>query len=119
MGIITTMRRQIAVYWSLTPNDVKYDRYGQPIPIITPVEIKCRWEDVQEEFIDSEGTKRLSRSVVYVDRIVDIAGSLFLGLLTDLTDPEVPSDNPGAFEIIQFTQLPNLRNTETLLTAFL
>ena len=119
MGIIKSMRRQVAVYWSLSNAAVKYDAYGNPITQVVPVEIKCRWDQMQTEFIDAEGTKRLSQAVVFVDRDVDIGGSLFEGVLSDLVDPSDPNKNPGAFEIKAFTRTPNLKNTETLLTAFL
>ena len=118
MGVITRMRNQKAVYWSLGTGSVKYDDFGQPINTSIPIEIACRWDGSQTEFIDTEGTKRLSQGVVYVDRKVDIGGHLFEGTLSDLIHPSDPNKNPGAFEIKQFTTTPNFKATETLLTAF-
>jgi len=115
------MRKQTAVYWALDSADSAgddFDEFGQPI-LTDPVEIKCRWDDVNEEFLDAKGAKRLSRAKVYVDRVVDINGVLMLGSLTDVDESKRPIDNDGAYEIRRLDKNPNLRATETLLTAYL
>ena len=114
MGLIKRMRRQVAVYWAKSGTD----DYGQPIKV-TPVEIKCRWEDIVEEFIDPDDNPQMSKSVVYVDRTVDIGGVLMLGTLTSGVDQANPKENDGAWEIKQFNSLPDLKAKEFLLTAYL
>lgn len=115
------MLKQTAVYWGLASvesdgND--YDNYGQPV-LTEPVELKCRWEDEQVEFIAADGTKQISKSVVYVESDVAAGGVLMLGTLSDITDSENAKENDGAWEIKGFGKLPNFRATEFLRTAYL
>ena len=114
MGIITRMMKQTAVYWA--PSTI--DEFGK-FTWAEPVEIVCRWEDVAEEYIDAEGDRQLSSAKVYVGEDVEVGGVLFLGEITDIESGGDPKDNDGAWEIRKFAQLPNLKNTETLRTAFL
>ncbi len=118
MSIISRMRKQDAVYWSLTAAGIKYDTFGNPVNAVQPIQIKCRWDGSQEEFLDSEGTKRMSQAVVFVDRDVDIGGYLFEGVVADLQNQTDPRKNSEAFEIKAFKRTPNLKATEFLLTAF-
>jgi len=109
------------VYWppgSDESGGSDYDEYGKPL-YASPVEIDCRWEDIIQEFVDERDETTFSRSLVYVDRDVKLRGVLFLGELTDVTDLVNPKSNEGAWEIRRFDKLPNLRNTETLRTAYL
>jgi len=113
MGIITKMRRQKAVWWKrLSP-----DRYGRPT-FALPVEVDCRWEEDAREFLSPKGEKLVSQAVVYVDRPMTVGDRLRLGEL-DSTIPNNPLALNDTFEIRQFTQLPNLKVTETLYTAYL
>lgn len=113
MSIITKMRKQTAVYWQQAAG---VDDYGRA-SFEDPVEITCRWEDVREEYIDENNERQLSKSVIYVDRVMKIGDWLFLGDLSDLSDSEVPESNEGAIEVKYFGKLPNLKNTEYLLTV--
>jgi hypothetical protein len=115
------MRKQTAVYWppgSEETGGADYDGYGHPL-FASPVEISCRWEDIVQEFVDSENETRFSQSIVYTDRDVKLRGVLMLGTLNDVTDLDNPKENEGAWEIRRFDKLPNLRNTEILRTAYL
>lgn len=115
------MRKQVAVYWALEGSESggdDYDNFGQP-QYTTPIEIKCRWEAKIEEFVNASGTRILSNAIVYVDQDVDVGGVLMLGELTDITDSEVPKENDNAWEIQRFDNLPNLKVTEFLKTAYL
>ena len=115
MSIISRMRKQDAIYWAR----VGYDVNGQPT-YDSPVGIECRWEDTAEEFIDAQGTRCVSRAVVYVDREVTIGGVLMLGDVDSSgLEEEYPLENEGAVEIKQFSKMPNLKATEYLLTAHL
>ena len=117
MSIISKMTKQgqRCIFWAITG----FDQYGQPT-YDEPVDIDCRWEDEIQEYIDKDGNQKLSKSVVYVDRNMEVGGVLLLGSLDDSgIDEENPLINEGASEIMQFCKLPNLRNTETLRTAIL
>lgn len=121
MSIITRMRKQTAVYWAPGSEETggkDYDDYGRPL-YADPVEISCRWEDVNEEFVTPDGTRDSSRCIVYTDRVVALRGVLMLGTLNDVADLDDPKKNDDAWEIRRFDKLPNLRNTETLLKAYL
>jgi hypothetical protein len=114
MSLISRMRRQDAVYWAPGSND----RFGNPTNS-QPVQIKCRWETIITQIVNSEGREVLSHSLVYVDRDVVVGGILWLGTLEQLTSQSEPFKNQGAAEIIRFDKTPNIRNTETLREAYL
>ncbi len=114
MGIITRMRKQQAVWWALA----SIDGHGKEV-YVSPVQIKCRWEDSNEEFMDAGGDRQLSNAIVYVDRDTPVGGVLMLGVLADITDPINIKENDGAWEIRKFNNLPNLKATEFLKTAML
>ena len=114
MGIITTMRRQVCVYWAFS----SFDDYGQPT-WIAPVEIECRWEDVHEEFIDANEQRQISKAIVYVDREMTVGSVLMLSALDSGVDEDNPKQNDNAYEVRRFERLPNLKNTEILRTAIL
>lgn len=115
MGLIARMRKQKAVWWAVTG----WDNGGRP-RFAEPVEIDCRWEEKAEEFIDAEKVRRVSSSVVYVDRKV-LPGYLCLSELADL-DTSIkfePLKNPAAFKVQGYSEIPKLRLTETLRIAYL
>lgn len=121
MSIITRMRKQTAVYWppgSESTAGRDYDDYGRPL-YGDPVEIDCRWVDVNEEFVGPTGDRLSTQSIVYTDRDVGLRGVLMLGELTDITDADNPKNNLNAWEIRRFDKTPNLRNTEVLRKAYL
>lgn len=113
MGIITRMMKQKAVYWA--PNGT--DKFGQQA-YAAPVELRCRWEDKQELFIDITGTQQVSKSIVYVESDVKLDGVLWLGELEDVA-PINPFSNEGASKIRAFGKLPKINLRETLRTAIL
>ncbi len=121
MSIIKRMRKQTAVYWAMAASESAgedFDDHGQP-QWASPVEIKCRWEDVSKEFVDPKGTTRVSRSIVYADRDLVVGGVLMLGELTDVDEEENVLENDGAWEIRRFDKIPNLKATEFLRMAYL
>ena len=121
MSIIKKMRKQTAVWWPLAginSGGYDYDEDGQPL-YADPVQIDCRWENVNTEILLPNGTTYISKSTVYVDRDVTISGLLMRGVLADITDAANPRQNEGVWEIMRFDDLPNLKATEFLKTAFL
>lgn len=120
MRIIRKMRRRKAVYWAPAGND----RMGKAT-FAEPIEIKCRWEDKVSEIVNSEGRTIVTTSIVYPDQVLELTGYLWLipkgedmdsveGL--NLTNPKA---NEGAKEVKAMGQLPDLRDTDVLLTAWL
>lgn len=128
MSLIKRMRRQTAVWW----NRLEDDEFGQPVYAL-PVEIDCRWDDEAREYIQPNGTKAVSRAVVYVDRDMRPGDKLKLCTLADLesatdsndtndtndTNDSAPSVVEGAYEILGWAKNPNIRATEYLRTAYL
>lgn len=113
MSLIKRMRRQKAVYWKrTTPNH--YGTFGYE----APVEIACRWEDKAGEFRNTAGEETASIANVYVDRVMTIGDKLMRGELESGTEVD-PRNEPGAFEIQSFEQLPDIKAKETLLLAHL
>ena len=66
-----------------------------------------------------KGSKVISSSIVYVDRVMKAKDVLMLGELDSGVDQDNPKDNTNAWEIQGFDKLPNLKNTEILRTAYL
>jgi len=114
MSIITRMRKQDAVYW---PYD-SIDQFGKKA-FGSATAIRVRWEDINEEYLDGAGERRMSKALVYVDRDVLIGGMLMLGTIADITDTVNIRENEGAWEIRRFDKLPNLKNTEYLRSVYL
>lgn len=110
MGIITTMRRQDAVYWPV----VRVDSQNRVV-LGTPVQLKVRWEDKVEEYIQPDGQPMISQSIIYVGQDVHLRGWLWLGLLASA--PADPTIVREAREIKCFEKLPKLRGSEVLRTV--
>ncbi len=113
MSLIKRMRRQRAVYWQRTAPD-HYGTFGYA----APVEIACRWEDKIGEFRNDMGEKHASIANVYVDRVMSIGDKLMRGELESDTS-EDPREEPDAYEIQAFEQIPDINAKETLLLAHL
>lgn len=101
----TSARNQDAVYWA--PDGV--NGFGQPT-FADPVEIKCRWVDKQETFVDGRtGDEALSSAIVYPDQAVVLNGQLYLGTLADLNSAQTadPLTFAGAKEIKGLDNTPS------------
>lgn len=114
MSLIKRMRRQRAIYWAFTG---ELDHYGRP-SFLPPIEIHCRWVDESQELRSPQGTIVNFSSKVYVDRVMKIGEFLKRGELESNTSDD-PTSESDTHMIQRFDQLPNLRATETLLTALL
>lgn len=113
MSIIKRMRRQTAILWTRGAPD-RFGRYT----FAEPIEIKCRWDDTTEEFVNPKGQKQIGRSVVYVDRVIAPGDRLKRGDL-DSSAVDDPLDDTLAYEVQRVDQNPNLKATEFLITAYL
>lgn len=114
MSLIKRMRKRYAAYWPpLKPDADGNPRYG------TPIELRCRWEQTSEDYIDPEGVRQFNNAKVFVDRDLVSGGLLCLGRLDAILYPTQPFKNEGVGEITKVDKLPNLRNTEELITVFL
>jgi len=84
-----------------------------------PVEINCRWDEVTEEMIASNGTKFLSKSKVMVDRRIQ-EGVLLSCLLIDIINMLNPYANTvQAWKIQKFAIHPDVPGEEALYEVYL
>jgi hypothetical protein len=96
MSFLSLALTEEITYWApLTP-----DQFGK-VAVAAPITIKCKWEDVQELFINAQGEEVRSSAMVYVDRDVVEQGWLFRGIST-ATEPRTVL---GAKEIRGFNNI--------------
>ena len=98
--------------------DIHVDEHGLNLKSLIKT-FRVSWEDVIERFLDNEGSEQTSKSIVYVDRPVDVDGYLYLGVLNGVTNVAAPKSLSDAWPIRQFMRLPELRNRQKLKTAYL
>ena len=103
---------QTAVYWP--PEEP--GRYGRPT-YGTAIEIACRWDDVQKEFISARGDQEVSLAELIVDRDLEVKGVLMLGVLSDVVDLDDPKSNEGAWEIRMIGKTPDKKARKFLREA--
>ena len=80
-----------------------------------PKQIKVRWEDKTEEFLDKTGNTLISRSQVFVDRKIEERSVLWKGTFAtvqvevdDNGNPD-PFVNDDAFEVRQYAEQPDFK----------
>jgi len=78
MQILKKVRKFPCVYWGPAVNT------GKELVYPLPVQCKCRWEDEQEVIQLQNGGEYISKSLVLMDRLVDVDGYLFYGSLDDM-----------------------------------
>ncbi len=112
-GILKRARRQFAIYWSQQSGP---GEYGQRA-FNNPVEIRCRWDDVQKEVRNAQGETVMSSADVIVDRDMKPGDMLELGHL-DSSTPNDPLDSgSAAVEIAAMSRIPPLRRGEPAIIA--
>ncbi len=109
--------RQTAVYW---PPSTEIDAHGVPI-LSTPQQIRCRWEYTQEEFIQPDGEKGVSRAKVFLIVDLELGGMLWLGTLEEATAPGFPADprEAGALNIRSVSKMPTLKAEQYVRVVYL
>lgn len=100
-GFNKRLLKQYAVYWP----PVGTDDFGS-ITYGPAVEVRCRWEEVNELYINKNGAQAVSKSKVYVDRLLELDGMLWKGEKADLPGP-LPSDTADASNIEAVNELPD------------
>lgn len=114
MSLLSRMRKQYAVYWA--PGGIGPDG---ATTFEEPVELRVRWEDSQEQFVNREGDVKVSKSKVYTENNLEISGYLWKGNLEDLTDPSDPLGNEDAYEIQSVSEIPDMKAKRFLRIAWL
>lgn len=103
-SLINKIRKGYAAYWARTGNAEN----GQPT-YAAPIEIRVRWEDVVEEYLDRDGRKKISRARVFVDRDMPYGSAIREGKLATVAHTTEPFKNTDTWEIQQVAKLPNRR----------
>lgn len=97
------VRKQDAVWWEKTG----VNSSGQPV-YAAPVDLKVRWTDMAQLFVDNRGTQQVSKSVVFVGEEVAVGDVLMLGTVAaDVISGLKPLSHPGASEVRQFRKTPD------------
>lgn len=120
MSFITRNQKDDAVYWEPAGNDGTGGKTWD-----TPQEIKVRWEDKQELFINVEGKEEISAAKIFVNEssldsgtILAKGGFLYEGLESDLDSNHAdPVIIDGAFEIRSIKNIKNLKGDKSLTTV--
>lgn len=103
---------ETAVYWGNPQND-GFGTYE----FDSPVEIKCRWEDVSANDLDrivDYGETFISKSKIMLLQDVDLHGYLYKGTLSSLSgqDTTKPSSIINAHIILRFDKIPMVMKTD-------
>lgn len=109
MSNYTRHMKQTLTYWAF----VSIDRTGRA-SFASPVQLRCRWQDVAVLFKDAQGQQRTSSAIIYPEYSLGLKGYVKLG--ADATAE--PVGLAGAYEILQKGDSPNLRGTTTLNKVF-
>lgn len=106
--------KQKATYWSF----LKEDGYGGRT-FNAPMTVDCRWEEVQEQFLNRNGEVDLSKAIIYLSPVdgntYKIGDYLLLGTSADL----VPTNVAKTFQVRQVMRTPNLRLVKTEIRVIL
>lgn len=91
--------QQTATYWAVEI------RSGSNKPTFAnPVTVACHWEEKSELFKDKTGKEVVSRSIVHVDRDMELDGYLFEGS----SNATSPLGLVGAFPIRGWEKIPGI-----------
>lgn len=111
---LPSLLKQKAVWWKYLGTDGSgSEMYDEP------VEVKCRWEDKTQVFLNTNNEEQVSKSIVFVDRQMKNKDVLWEGRIVDLDDMANPFNNEGAWAISRFDRIPNPRGKRFVRKAYL
>jgi hypothetical protein len=103
MSYISRNLRKRLTYWSRgAPDGFGGTAWG------ASVNLKGRWEERTEQFLDAKGDEHTSEAVVYVDRDIEIGGYILNGTST-AADPLTLTGDSEAKEIREYRKIPDLK----------
>ena len=110
-------RKQYAVWWARSAEPDKWGRFSYS----APVEIRCRWDRVSQEYRHPKGQTEISSSIVYPD-----ANGYDMGIGDMLREGEMASDEPedpttieNTFEIQRIDVIPDFPIKRDLIQVYL
>lgn len=110
--MVPGLLKQRAVFWA----PLGEDQNGN-MQFDEPVEVRCRWTDMNTLYVKPHGEQAASRCLVMVDRDMDVGGVLWLGVLEDVEDQDEPMKNAGANIIQAFNKVPDVAARKFVRTA--
>ena len=111
------IRKQDAICWERIGMDYNGDEVFND-----PIEIKVRWENVEELFVNEQGEEGRSQALVYMGFMPSSGSWLYLGTIAEATGSGIPSSPvglQGAFPIKKREAVPDIKNKATLFLAYL
>lgn len=109
MSLIRRCQVNTLVYWP------RIDTLPTGEPVWgAPQEMTCRWDDRVREIIGPHGTKVLSRVEIISQSRLEVGGLVRKGTLADTAYWDDPKQAAGVYEILESSETPNLRGTESL-----
>lgn len=114
MRLLKKMRRQWAVLWVISDD---YNKDGSPA-YSSAREIKVRWEDHLQEVVLPNGSKFVSKAMIYVGEDIPLRSVLWLGRVSQLTDITTPLNNTKSFEVVRFDSIPTKNAKDFLRICF-
>jgi hypothetical protein len=102
--IITECQKDFLVYWEYSGSD----QYGQPT-YLTPVQMKCRWDDCIKQIFDMDGSPVFSKIELVTQRRVMPKGLVRKGKLTASINQSNPKANDNVHEIVASEETPMLK----------
>lgn len=113
---IARLLNQALVYWP--PGTV--DRYGNT-DWADGSALSCRWQDSGEVFLNENGEKELSASVVFLNGVesVELDGRMYLGPLSDLGSILDDPTTVASLRIVSIDDIPSVDAAQSLKTVYL
>lgn len=111
--LIQKCQKETLVYWPPCEANAYGENQWQ-----APVEMTCRWDDKMQEIQTPRGTRVVSRIELITQSLLHVDGYVYRGSLADLTRPDDPTCNPGAYQILKAAETPTLNYRRRLYEAW-
>ena len=115
MSLLTRMRIHDAVYWA----PASFDGYDETLG--SPVQVKCRWDEISEEYLNVADEKVVSKAVIYPNMTPEYGGYFWKGALSGVPsgDPKSFAERIGGIQVVTKIRNADFENYDkTLVTVF-
>ena len=114
---MTWMLIQDAILWEISADG--YDPY-EPAgdSYEAPVDVRVRWDNVQDIVRTPEGEEVISKAKIMIDREVKVGSYIQLGTV-DTNTPANPEHVEGAYPLIALKDVPSVDGLEVLYIRYI